>query len=208
MSGIGDVLAPARKLPRMGIALVNPGVAVATPSVFRTRAGPFSGSARLPGQDWPDAASLVETLHATRNDLEAPALGLAPAIGEALAALVASPDCLLARMSGSGATCFGLFPTPAAAREAARTIVRRAMVGLGRRAYRRIAVLALRARPGDLSRRLVGASPSGKATDFDSVIRRFDPSRPSQSPASGGFCRGPTQFADRGFDVLPALQAR
>lgn len=63
MSGIGDVLAPARKLPRMGIALVNPGVAVATPSVFRTRAGPFSGSARLPGQDWPDAASLVETLH-------------------------------------------------------------------------------------------------------------------------------------------------
>jgi hypothetical protein len=59
------------------------------------------------------------------------------------------------------------------------------MVGLGRGSYSRIVVLALLERPADLSRRLVGASPSGKATDFDSVIRRFDPSRPSHLLSRG-----------------------
>ena len=50
-----------------------------------------------------------------------------------------------------------------------------------------------------------GASPSGKATDFDSVIRRFDPSRPSQSDARRSAGSGPPKDADRGFDILPAL---
>jgi 4-diphosphocytidyl-2-C-methyl-D-erythritol kinase len=56
------------------------------------------------------------------NDLQAPAVSIAPVIGEVLAAIAALPACLLARMSGSGATCFGLFPTSAEARDAAASI--------------------------------------------------------------------------------------
>jgi 4-diphosphocytidyl-2-C-methyl-D-erythritol kinase len=124
MSGIGEVLDPAPSLPNVGLVLVNPGVAVATPAVFRNRSGPFSSKARFPALGWKDVASLVDSLSATSNDLEAPARLLAPQIGDALDAVAATPGCLLARMSGSGATCFGLFPTPAAARGAASVIVR------------------------------------------------------------------------------------
>jgi 4-diphosphocytidyl-2-C-methyl-D-erythritol kinase len=124
MSGIGEVLAPAPALPELGIVLVNPGVAVSTPEVFRARLGPFSNPACFESDAWPDADSLVAALDATHNDLEAPARSLAPAVGDALNALAANPGCLLARMSGSGATCFGLFPTPAAASAAARALGR------------------------------------------------------------------------------------
>jgi 4-diphosphocytidyl-2-C-methyl-D-erythritol kinase len=124
MSGIGEVLAVAPALPGIGIVLVNPGVAVATPTVFRARSGPFSDPARFPAGGWPDADSLVAALRATHNDLEPPARRLAPAIGDVLDTLTATSGCLLARMSGSGATCFGLFSDPAAARTAAGTIVR------------------------------------------------------------------------------------
>jgi len=123
MGGIGEVLSAAPALPELGLCLVNPGVAVATASVFAARRGPFSPPARLPG-GWADAASLAADLARLGNDLEAPAIGLCPAIRAALAALEALPGCLLARMSGSGATCFGLFPDPAAAARAA--------AGLGR----------------------------------------------------------------------------
>jgi 4-diphosphocytidyl-2-C-methyl-D-erythritol kinase len=124
MSGIGDVLEPAGPLPRVGIVLVNPGVAVSTQAVFHARAGAFSTVAWLPTDDWRDAASLAATLRGTRNDLEVAARQFTPGIGAALDVLRLTPDCLLARMSGSGATCFGLFPSPAAARKAARTIIR------------------------------------------------------------------------------------
>jgi 4-diphosphocytidyl-2-C-methyl-D-erythritol kinase len=124
MSGIGEILAPAPRLPEAGIVLVNPGVAVSTPAVFRARDGGFSIAAVWPAEGWRDAVSLAASLHATGNDLEAPALGLAPVIGEALAALAADPHCLLARMSGSGATCFGLYADAAVARRAAEAIAR------------------------------------------------------------------------------------
>jgi 4-diphosphocytidyl-2-C-methyl-D-erythritol kinase len=124
MSGIGEVLDPAPCLPDVGLVLVNPGVAVATPAVFRNRSGPFSSRARFPAQGWKDVASLVDSLSVTSNDLEAPARLLAPEIGDALDTVAAAPGCLLSRMSGSGATCFGLFPTPEAARGAASRIVR------------------------------------------------------------------------------------
>ncbi|MDB5400724.1 MAG: 4-diphosphocytidyl-2-C-methyl-D-erythritol kinase [Rhodopila sp.] len=124
MSGIGDVLSPVPKLPDVGIVLVNPGVAVSTPAVFRARGGPFSAAADLPAHGWLDAAALVAMLRSTRNDLEPAARLLSPAIGGAMDAVAAAPGCLLARMSGSGATCFGLFPTPVAAEAAARTIAR------------------------------------------------------------------------------------
>jgi 4-diphosphocytidyl-2-C-methyl-D-erythritol kinase len=124
MSGIGEILAPAPRLPEAGIVLVNPGVAVSTPAVFRARNGGFSAAAIWPAEGWRDAGSLAASLRATGNDLEAPALGLAPVVGEALAALAADPGCLLARMSGSGATCFGLYPDASAARRAAEAVAR------------------------------------------------------------------------------------
>lgn len=108
MQGVGERLQLAPSLPECGMALLNPGVAVATPDVFRARAGGFSEVPALP-DGWPDAASLAADLSAMRNDLEAPAMALCPAVAAVLGWLRAQPGCLLARMSGSGATCFGLF---------------------------------------------------------------------------------------------------
>jgi 4-diphosphocytidyl-2-C-methyl-D-erythritol kinase len=123
MAGIGEVLSPAPKLPAFGIILVNPGVAVATPAVFRARRGDFSQPAALPA-GWADAAAMARDLAVLRNDLEAPAIGLQPVIAQVLAAIQKLPGVLLARMSGSGATCFGLFATPAAAADAAGAVAR------------------------------------------------------------------------------------
>jgi 4-diphosphocytidyl-2-C-methyl-D-erythritol kinase len=124
MAGVGEILRAVPPLPDLGIVLVNPGVAVSTPSVFRARTGGFSEPAILPADGWRDVDALIATLRETRNDLEPPARLHAPVIGDVLGALAAAPGCRLTRMSGSGATCFGLFPTSVAAREAARTIVR------------------------------------------------------------------------------------
>jgi 4-diphosphocytidyl-2-C-methyl-D-erythritol kinase len=118
MRGIGERLTPAPALPRCGLALVNPGVSVATADIFRARTGAFSAEATLP-QAWPDAATMAADLAVLRNDLEPPAIALRPVIAEALAVLRAQPACLLARMSGSGATCYGLYPTAPEAQRAA-----------------------------------------------------------------------------------------
>ena len=117
MGGVGGDLSPAPGLPDCGVLLANPGVALATPAVFRARTGPFSAPAALP-ERWPDAAAMARDLRHLRNDLEAPAIALCPPVGEVLAALRALPGCLLARMSGSGATCFGLFADVATAQRA------------------------------------------------------------------------------------------
>lgn len=108
MGGIGEVLGPAPVLPPCNVLLVNPGVAVSTPDIFRRRTGPFRPAATMPTA-WTDAADMAGGLAATANDLEEPAIGAAPVIGVVLAWLREAPGCLLARMSGSGATCFGLF---------------------------------------------------------------------------------------------------
>ncbi len=123
MGGVGELLEPAPALPPFGLALVNPGVAVATADVFRARLGGFSAPANLP-EAWPNAAAMAADLAALRNDLEPPAIALCPPIAEVLAALRAARGCLLARMSGSGATCFALFDTPALAATAARDCAR------------------------------------------------------------------------------------
>ena len=121
MGGVGEILTAAPRLPPAGMILVNPGVAVATPSVFRARTGAYSMDALLPAS-WPDAASLAADLARLGNDLQAPAISLCPEIAETLAALAGLPNCLLARMSGSGATCFALFATDAAAITAAQAL--------------------------------------------------------------------------------------
>jgi len=114
MGGVGDQLSQAPELPPFGAVLINPGVAVSTPEVFRARTGPFSGKAFLP-RSWPDAVVMARDLSALANDLEAPAMRLCPAVADVLAWLRAQPGCLLARMSGSGATCFGVFRDASAA---------------------------------------------------------------------------------------------
>ena len=121
MQGIGEVISAAPALPACGLLLVNPRVPVATPEVFRARRGGFSPPAELPAA-WEGAAAMARDLARLGNDLEAPACALCPAIAAVLAALSARQGCLLARMSGSGATCFGLFATPAEAHAAAHAM--------------------------------------------------------------------------------------
>ena len=117
MTGIGERLAPLVPTPPPTPAvLINPGVAVSTGQVFGALAGRFSLPAAVRDGDF---AALAR---ANRNDLEAPAIALAPEIARALAVLGTAPTLRLARMSGSGATCFGLFDRDDAASEAARAI--------------------------------------------------------------------------------------
>lgn len=122
MEGVGEVISPFA-LPGGGwLVLANPGVAVSTPEVFR--ALPRKDNAPLP-RTLPKLAGiddLAAFLLMTRNDLEAPALALQPVIGRVKAALSAQPGCRIARMSGSGATCFGLFADGLSAAAAARAL--------------------------------------------------------------------------------------
>ncbi len=106
--GIGEDLVPAPALPEAALLLVNPGIPLPTPRVFAARAGAYSLADRFDVAP-PTAVALADLLAARRNDLEAAARGLEPAVGEALDALAGTAGCLLARMSGSGATCFGIF---------------------------------------------------------------------------------------------------
>ena len=119
MQGVGEVLTRLA-LPTLHLALVNPGVEVPTPAVFAgldRRDNP--GMPDLPPV--PDASALLDWLRSTRNDLQPAALSIAPVIGDCLAALDAQ-GAQLSRMSGSGATCFGIFPDAAHAEAAARAV--------------------------------------------------------------------------------------
>ena len=123
MAGIGEALSAPPHLPPCAALLVNPGVPVPTGPVFAALRGPFSERARF--EESPaDAPALAALLAARRNDLEQPALAQVPAIGHVLRRLAAAPGCLLARMSGSGGTCFGLFEDEARAAHAAAVIAR------------------------------------------------------------------------------------
>jgi 4-diphosphocytidyl-2-C-methyl-D-erythritol kinase len=119
MRGIGEILTGPLDLPKLPAVLVNPGIATATRDVFAHFAAmPQHGA---PLSDLPPAG-VVEFLRAHGNDLTPAALACAPAIGEVLDLLSALPDVQLARMSGSGATCFALFATGEAARAAAERV--------------------------------------------------------------------------------------
>ena len=134
MRGIGEILSPPLFLPPLAGVLVNPGVAVPTGPIFAALAksrneanitaaavdpatalvAPATEADKAPTVD-----ALIEALGRSSNDLESPAIGLQPVIADVLATLRDLPGCRLARMSGSGATCFGLFDrrdAPAAAR--------------------------------------------------------------------------------------------
>ncbi len=111
--GRGERLTPI-DAPTLPVLLVNPGVAVSTAQVF-------AGWDRIDRGPIAEGDALTIAL-AGRNDLEPPARALAPAIDTVLALLNAAPGVSLARMSGSGATCFALFDSAAARTDAAATI--------------------------------------------------------------------------------------
>lgn len=115
----GERIDPIRALPEMPMLLVNPGVAVPTREVFKALALPERPEPRPAMQPQASLTRLAVWLADSRNDLMAPALALAPVIGQVLAELEALEHCRLARMSGSGATCFALFPEMADAEAAA-----------------------------------------------------------------------------------------
>ncbi len=121
MGGIGEILTPAPRLPPAWVVLVNPMVACPTPAVFKARTGPFTPAAHVT-DSLANALDLAQALKARRNDLSDPAIATVPVIAAVLAALDAQPGCLLARMSGSGATCFGLFGDEPSAQMAAQLI--------------------------------------------------------------------------------------
>lgn len=125
MQGVGEWITPlARALPPVWVVLANPGVAVATPDVFRALARRDNPPLPDTIPAFPDAAALSAFLAAQRNDLEAPARAVAPVIGQVLAALAAQPGALIARMSGSGATCLALFGSEPPATAAAAALSR------------------------------------------------------------------------------------
>ncbi len=130
MSGVGDSLMPL-SLPRLPCVMVNPRVPVATKDVFK-ELGLKAGQLRVGISDvlkapkWPSEGAAVDAwikaLTAGTNDLEAPALKVEPVIGTVLSALRSAEGVQLARMSGSGATCFAIFANDAEAQRAAATI--------------------------------------------------------------------------------------
>ena len=120
MRGVGEQLSPLPELPDLHLVLINPRQPVSTPEVFR-------GLARKDNPPLPDLPArfdltgLIGYLALCRNDLEEPAMALCPAIAKVLRAL-ADEGALLARMSGSGASCFGIFDSARAAGLAAYRI--------------------------------------------------------------------------------------
>lgn len=121
--GRGDVLTDEPRLPPLPAVLFNPGVPSSTGAVYRAYdAGPTRSDDRPdPPADWTPEA-VIDWLALCRNDLQPPAVALTPSIGAAVEAVAAAPGVALARMSGSGATVFGLCLTPEAARTAAAAL--------------------------------------------------------------------------------------
>jgi 4-diphosphocytidyl-2-C-methyl-D-erythritol kinase len=126
MEGRGEVLRTLESMPRVPMLLINPGVAVPTKDVFAALGDRTGVEMALPRGRFSDTADLLRFLETTRNDLEEPARRLQPVIGEVLAAIAALPGALLARMSGSGATCFGIFADDDCCRRAASVLKDRA----------------------------------------------------------------------------------
>jgi 4-diphosphocytidyl-2-C-methyl-D-erythritol kinase len=116
MRGTGEILSAPVPLPRLAALLVNPGVAVPTKLVFsgwKPSANAPRPAERVALPKMQNEEQLLDWLASEANDLEAPAIALAPAIAEVLTSLRAAAGCRLARMSGSGATCFALFSSAA-----------------------------------------------------------------------------------------------
>lgn len=119
MTGVGERLSPPLALPPLHAVLVNPGVPLATRDVFAAYTVTPQANALAPQAVPRQFGALIEFLKDHGNDLTGAAILRAPVVGEVLAALNAVPGVLLARMSGSGSTCFALFATASEATTAA-----------------------------------------------------------------------------------------
>jgi 4-diphosphocytidyl-2-C-methyl-D-erythritol kinase len=127
MRGIGDILSAPVILPKLGILIVHPGLALPTGPVFKalglapgeqyTKAPSSSPSSEAASRD-----ALLSWLASERNDLERAAISIAPPIADVLSAIAGLAGCRLARMSGSGSACFGLFDSGRAAAAAAKRL--------------------------------------------------------------------------------------
>lgn len=125
IGGIGDEVTPLDAFPTVPAVLVNPSIALATAPVFEALGAPPHSAAGPHAPEVPRIGSLEDLaafMEANSNDLQAAAARLAPAIDDVICALVAAPGCRRTAMSGSGATCFGLFEHEREAQNAADRI--------------------------------------------------------------------------------------
>jgi 4-diphosphocytidyl-2-C-methyl-D-erythritol kinase len=125
MAGIGDRIGPPLGLAPLPVVLINPRVAVPTPQVFAglgLARGAASEYGSAPDLTSGAATDLVTALRNGRNDLQASAEAIAPAISDTLAALAAGAGVRFTRMSGSGATCFAIYEDRHAAARAAQAL--------------------------------------------------------------------------------------
>lgn len=122
MRGIGEQVSPVDGLPPLHAVLVNPRVSVSTAVIFRTLARRDNTPMPAVLPPWADAVELAVWLAAQRNDMQAAAIVAVPVVGQVIASIAATQGCLLARMSGSGATCFGLFADADSAAYAAQSL--------------------------------------------------------------------------------------
>lgn len=122
MSGVGERITPVRDIPTCWSLLVNPGVEVPTPKVFRALENKVNAPMPADLPDWSEFEGFVAWLGEQRNDLQRPGCQLMPVISEVLEALRSQPGVRLSRMSGSGATCFGLCAEAETAEAAARAL--------------------------------------------------------------------------------------
>lgn len=137
MRGIGEVLSSPMTLPKLGILVVHPGLAVPTGPVFKalglaageqfpapptSSPAPSRKTGREKSSETAERDALLAWLASERNDLEPAAISIAPLIADVLGAIAGLEGCRLARMSGSGSACFGLFDSAQAAAVAARRL--------------------------------------------------------------------------------------
>ena len=120
MQGIGEIISPVPMLPPLYLVLANPGIGVSTPAIFKAlHEKCHSPLSAFPAEGWSSTSVFAEWLGCNRNDLEPAARAIAPEIDVCLDALATLDNTLLARMSGSGATCFALFSSLSEAERAA-----------------------------------------------------------------------------------------
>lgn len=124
VSGVGEILAPVDNLPRFSFVLANPRVEVPTSQVFKALSVRSGAAVYTSFANFATARDLAMVLDRLTNDLAPPAKAMAPVIMKVESALAQTTNCLIARMSGSGATCYGLYESDADAAVAAETIAR------------------------------------------------------------------------------------
>lgn len=122
VKGIGEIIKPFTRFPNCHVVLVNPLIPITTSDIFRRLERRDNPGLPALGDPLEHTAMLALWLEETRNDLEGPAVAFAPIIGEITTKLHQTPGCIAARMSGSGATVFGLYGSSAEAYQAARDI--------------------------------------------------------------------------------------